>query len=59
MALKIRTGAEDLPGRLKHIETGTHIKWRRTGLLQGRDSAKIDVLGYSGYVFSGEKHLPS
>jgi hypothetical protein len=24
MALKIRTGAEDMPDELKHIETGTY-----------------------------------
>jgi hypothetical protein len=30
MALKIRTGAEDMPGGFKQIETDTHTKWKRT-----------------------------
>jgi hypothetical protein len=30
MACKIRTGAEDMPDGLKHIETDTRTKWKRT-----------------------------
>jgi hypothetical protein len=28
MALKIRTGAEDMPDGLKQMETDTHTKWK-------------------------------
>jgi hypothetical protein len=30
MALKIRTGAKDMPDGLKRIEIDTHTKWKRT-----------------------------
>jgi hypothetical protein len=34
MALKIRSGAEDMPDGLKHIETDAHTTWKRTYLFK-------------------------
>ncbi len=53
MALKIRTGAEDIPGGLEYIENCTHTKWKRIHLsinLFSETGAPLMGRPYSGQL---------